>query len=216
MKVIIIGCGRVGAELANLLSREGHQVSIVDRDESSFRRLSPNFKGEKIVGLGFDRDVLLKAGIEKADAFAAVTSGDNHNIVSALVARRFFHVPRVIARIYDEERARLYWKMGVPTVAPVTWAVKRIKDYLSHSEIRETVSFGNADVRLVELDLPLVWEGKSVKEISVPGEMMVVAIERKGKAIFPRDGTKLKEGDVLHMAVASDYLVHLEELLKGY
>lgn len=216
MKVIIIGCGRVGSELASLLNREGHQVSVVDRDESSFRRLSPNFKGEKIVGLGFDRDVLIQAGIEKADAFVAVTGGDNHNIVSALVALRFFHVPRVIARIFDEERARLYWKMGIPTVAPVTWAVERIKDYIAHSEIRETASFGNADVRLVELDLPLAWEGKSVKEINVPGEMITVAVERKGKAIFPQEGTKLKEGDVLHIAVASDYLVHLEKLLKGF
>lgn len=216
MRVIIVGCGRVGSELANLLSREGHQVSIIDRDESSFGRLSPGFKGERVVGLGFDREVLIKAGVEKADAFIAVTSGDNHNIVSALVARRFFHVPRVIARIYDEERARLYWKLGVPTVAPVTWAVKRIKEYISHSEIQETASFGNAEVRLVEVELPLAWEGKSVREISVPGEMAVVVIERKGKAIFPREGTILKKGDLLQIAVASDYLSHLEELLRGY
>lgn len=216
MKVIIVGCGRVGAELANLLNREGHQVSVVDRDESSFKRLSPSFKGKKIVGLGFDREVLIQAGIENADALAAVTSGDNHNIVSALVARRFFHVPKVIARIYDEERARLYWKMGIPTVAPVTWAVRRIKDYLFHSEIRETHAFGNAEMRLMELDLPLGWEGKSVKEVNVAGEMMVVAIERKGKAMFPREGTKLQKGDVLHLVVASDYLTHLEELIKGY
>ncbi len=216
MKVIIVGCGRVGTELANLLSREGHQVTVIDRDETSFKRLSPSFKGEKIVGLGFDRDVLIRAGIEEADALAAVTSGDNHNIVSALVARRFFHVPRVIARIYDEERARLYWKMGVPTVAPVTWTVKKIRDYIFHSEIRETISFGNAEVRLVELDLPLVWEGKSIKELNIPGEMMVIAIERKGTAIFPLEGSKLKKGDVLHIAVTSDYISQLERLLKGY
>ncbi len=216
MRIIIVGCGRVGADLANLLSLEGHQVSVVDRDETSFRRLSPGFKGEKLVGMGFDRDVLLQAGVEKADALAAVTSGDNHNIVSALVAKRFFHVPRVIARIYDEERARLYWKLGIPTVAPVTWAVKRIKDYISHSEIMEVASFGNAEVRLVQLELPLNWEGKSVKEVNIAGEIVVMAIERKGKALIAQQGTKFKKGDVLQVVVTAESVGRLEQMLRGY
>jgi trk system potassium uptake protein TrkA len=127
-----MGCGRVGAALAEALSRLGHEVAIIDRDESAFHRLSGEFTGERITGMGFDRDVLLRAGIEHADAFAAVSSGDNSNIISARVAREMFGVTRVVARIYDAKRAAVYERLGIPTIATVPWTTDRLLNTLTH------------------------------------------------------------------------------------
>ena len=121
MRVLVMGCGRVGTSLADALSRLGHEVAVIDRDSTAFQRLSPEFSGDRILGMGFDREVLLRAGIERADAFAAVSSGDNSNIISARVAREMFGVQKVVARIYDAKRAAVYERLGIPTVATVPW-----------------------------------------------------------------------------------------------
>src|ERR1700753_3739054 len=126
VRVVVMGCGRVGSSLADGLSRIGHDVAVIDRDSSAFNRLSPEFAGERVLGQGFDRDVLLKARIEEADAFAAVSSGDNSNIISARLARETFGVNRVVARIYDGKRAEVYERLGIPTVATVRWTADRM------------------------------------------------------------------------------------------
>ena len=132
MRVVVMGCGRVGASLAEALSRLGHEVAIIDRDPTAFNRLSPDFAGERVQGMGFDRDVLLSAGIEHADAFAAVSSGDNSNIISARLAREMFGVQRVVARIYDAKRAAVYERLGIPTIATVPWATDRLLNTITH------------------------------------------------------------------------------------
>src|SRR6201990_663915 len=138
VRVVVMGCGRVGSSLADALSRLGHDVAVIDRDSTAFNRLSPEFAGERVLGQGFDRDVLLKAGIEEADAFAAVSSGDNSNIISARLARETFGVNRVVARIYDAKRAEVYERLGIPTIATVPWTTDRI--------VRHVVPDGNQEV----------------------------------------------------------------------
>src|SRR3954462_14477003 len=126
-----MGCGRVGASLADGLARIGHDVAVIDRDSTAFNRLSPEFPGERVLGMGFDRDVLLRAGIEDAAAFAAVSSGDNSNITSARVARETFGVERVVARIYDAKRAKVYERLGIPTVGAVPRATDRLPNFFT-------------------------------------------------------------------------------------
>ncbi len=216
MYVVIMGCGRVGAQLANLLSVEGHKVAVIDRDPDSFRRLRKDFSGKKVVGIGFDREVLKEAGVERADAFVAVSGGDNHNIVAVLIAKNIFRVPRVVARIYDQERAKLYWKMGVPTVAPVEWAANKIRDFLFHYELRERVSFGNAEVELFEIECPPHLVDRAVADLNVPQEILVGAIVREGRAFIPTPGTRFMSGDILQVLVATQAVSKFEEIIKGY
>jgi trk system potassium uptake protein TrkA len=215
MYVVIMGCGRLGAQLANLLFVEGHEVAVIDRDEDAFRRLRNDFKGKKVIGVGFDREVLEKAGIKKADAFVAVSRGDNHNIVSAIIAKNIFRVPRVVARIYDQERAKLYWKLGVPTVAPGVWASNKIRDYLFHYELKERVNFGNAEVELFEIECPPHLVGRAVADLNVPQEILVGVIVREGKAFIPTPGSRFEEGDSLQILVSSQAIPKFEEAIKG-
>jgi trk system potassium uptake protein TrkA len=215
MYVVIMGCGRLGAQLANLLFVEGHEVAVIDRDEDAFRRLRKDFKGKKVIGVGFDREVLEKAGIKKADAFVAVSRGDNHNIVSAIIAKNIFRVPRVVARIYDQERAKLYWKLGIPTVAPGVWASNKIRDYLFHYELKERVNFGNAEVELFEIECPPHLVGRAVADLNVPQEILVGVIVREGKAFIPTPGSRFEEGDILQILVSSQAIPKFEEAIKG-
>jgi len=210
-----MGCGRLGAQLANLLFVEGHEVAVIDRDEDAFRRLRKDFKGKKVIGVGFDREVLEKAGIKKADAFVAVSRGDNHNIVSAIIAKNIFRVPRVVARIYDQERAKLYWKLGIPTVAPGVWASNKIRDYLFHYELKERVNFGNAEVELFEIECPPHLVGRAVADLNVPQEILVGVIVREGKAFIPTPGSRFEEGDILQILVSSQAIPKFEEAIKG-
>src|ERR671923_1770439 len=153
MNVVIMGCGRVGAQLTVELAKSGHQVAIIDKRKEAFDRLPPGFHAKTVVGLGFDRDVLEEAGIKEADAFVAVSNGDNSNIVSARVALETYHVPRVIARIYDSRRAEIYERLNIPTVATTRWGVKQIQLMLFHDreEIRETLGGGD----LLRLRIPV-------------------------------------------------------------
>lgn len=130
MKIIILGCGRVGAALAQQLDVAGHEVIIIDRNQDAFARLGPDYSGEMVMGTGIDEDVLRKAGIEGADAFVAVTNGDNTNAMSAQIAKLIFHVPHVVARLYDPVREETYKTLGLDTVSPTIIGVERIKDQI--------------------------------------------------------------------------------------
>ncbi|MCE5329742.1 TrkA family potassium uptake protein [bacterium] len=204
MQIIIMGCGRVGSNLANLLSLEGHKTSIIDRDPKSFERLGKNFKGQKIMGFGYDKDVLEKAGIEEADAFAAVTQGDNRNIVGALIAKREYRVPIVIARIYDPVRALTYNKLDIATISPTKWGANKIRELICHGDIHPQISLGNGEVDVLEIEVPHNLIGRTYEKINVPGEVKVFSITRLGKAFVPVVGSVLKEGDIIHVAVASE------------
>ncbi|HME79763.1 MAG TPA: TrkA family potassium uptake protein, partial [Mycobacterium sp.] len=159
MRVVVMGCGRVGSSVADGLSRLGHDVAVIDSDGTAFRRLGPDFAGERVLGLGFDRDVLLKAGIEEADAFAAVSSGDNSNIISARLAREIFRVPRVVARIYDAKRAEVYERLGIPTIATVPWTTDRLLNALTRDTETTKWRDPTGTVAVVEVVLHEDWVG---------------------------------------------------------
>lgn len=213
MKIIIIGCGRVGAGLARTLSLRDHKVKVVDKDPAAFERLGLAFKGETIVGVGFDRDVLLQAGIERADGLAAVTASDEANVVAARMASRVFRVPRVVARLYDPRKADIYRRLGLQTIAPVTWGIHRIADLLSYSPLDVVMSLGDGGVDLVETEIPPLLVGRTVDELTVPSEIRVVAISRGGKTFLPTRGTVLQEGDLLHLATLATSTDRLKALL---
>ncbi len=213
MRVIIVGCGRMGAELANHMWRDGHDVTVVDKNPQAFYRLGAGFKGATVEGVGFDRDVLIRAGVERADALAATTSGDNSNIITARVARNVFHVPKVIARLYDPRRAEIYQRLGLQTVSSTAWGVSRAIQLLSHAELYVSVTLGNGDVEVVELEVPPHWVSRTVNNANVPGEINVVAVTRQGKTFIPVTGTVFQNGDRAAVAVLAAARERLEELM---
>jgi trk/ktr system potassium uptake protein len=213
MKVIIMGCGRVGEQLASLLVGEGHQVVAIDCDANALERLGSNFKGQRINGIGFDREVLLKAGIEQADAFAATSSSDNANIVAARIAHNIFHVPRVVARLFDPQRAEIYRRLGMLTISSTTWGAERIRELLTSPELDPIISFGSGEVSLVSIDIPPHLTGRMVKDLTVSSEITVVAITRQGAAFIPTLGGQFKEGDVAHIAILASALERFKTLI---
>lgn len=213
MKVIIMGCGRVGEQLARLLVDEGHEVSVIDYDPRALARLGPGFKGQKIPGVGFDRDVLVKAGIEQADAFAAASSSDNANIVAARIARYIFHVPRVVARLFDPQRAEIYRRLGMLTISSTTWGAERLRELITSSELDPIVSFGSGEVSLVNIEIPPHLEGRMVKDLTISGEIIIVAITRQGAAFIPTLGSQFREGDMLHAVILATALERFKTLL---
>jgi trk/ktr system potassium uptake protein len=215
MKILIIGCGRVGAGLAKTLMGRGHSVTIIDKDPLAFEKLGDKFKGQAILGIGFDREVLLKAGIERADGVAAVTSSDEANVVASRIARDFFHVPRVIARVYDVRQAEIYKRLGIQTIAPTGWGINRIADLLLYSPLETVFSIGSGDAELVAAEVPRLLVGKTVRDLTVAGEIHIVSITRANKTFLPTLGTIFQEADLLHLAVLTTSTNRLKELL-GY
>ncbi len=213
MKVIIVGCGRVGAQLASLLSLEGHDVAIVDREAKAFERLPANFRGRRVTGVGFDREALRQAGIERADAFVSVTSGDNTNIVAALMARREFHIPKVVTRVFDPQRAEIYRRFGIPTISPTTWAANEIKDLLVHADLSSRLTLGSGEVQIIQIDLPPMLVGHAVNELATPGEISVITIVRQGKGLIPFPGATFQEGDDVYLAVLGSAMGKLKKLI---
>lgn len=203
MYVVVMGCGRVGASLAQALVRVGHQVSVIDRDSNAFLRLGEDFPGKKVTGMGFDRDVLIKAGIEGADAFAAVSSGDNSNIISARVARETFGVERVVARIYDAKRAAVYERLGIPTVATVPWTTDRFLHTLIHDGQPTKWRDPSGAVAVAELTLHEDWVGHAVRDLETAIRARVAFIIRFGEGVLPDRKTLIQSGDVVYIAAVS-------------
>ena len=210
--VIVVGCGRVGSGLAVSLSAEGHSVAIVDRSARAFRRLK-EWDGTRIVGSGFDRDVLEEAGALNADALAAVTSGDNSNILTVRIARETYKIANVVARIYDPRRAEIYQRLGIPTVATVTWTIDQVRRRLLTDVDARDWSDPSGRLTLIEHSLPDSWAGRSLCDLEQPGRLSVVAVTRAG---VPRlDARELvgQEGDILHLAVLDDAWRGLDQAL---
>jgi len=213
MRAVVLGCGRLGGRVANMLDAEGHQVAVIDRDPETFEKLRASFSGETIVGFGYDRHVLEAARIDRADAFVAATTGDNRNIVAALVARRRFRVPIVVARIYDPDRARIYLRQGIRTVSPVEWSAHRIRDILLHGEIETEHEFGNGEVVQIRVVVPAALAGKSVQDVTAVGEIAVSAIVRAGVARMPTLGLQFERGDIVRFVVAHEAYHRFESFL---
>ncbi len=215
MHVIVVGCGRVGSGLAVALVNEGHTVAVVDKVPSAFRRLPAGWEGDRVVGFGFDRDDLERAGASHATALAAVTNGDNSNIMSARVAREAFEIPAVVARIYDPRRAEIYQRLGIPTVATVTWTTNQVMKRLFPERSSSEWSDADERVHLVERLLPPAWGGKELDSLDVDGQFRLAAVTRAGVSRIPSGGLLGQEGDLLHIAVSRESVERLEKLLQS-
>jgi trk system potassium uptake protein TrkA len=213
MKIMIIGCGRQGAELAKTLSLNDCDVTVVDNDETAFERLGPPFLGQIIHGNGLDREVLLKGGIERVDGVAALTASDDINIIVARFARQVFRVPRVVARVHDPLKAEIYRRLGVQTVTPVALGTQRFAELLTFSPLEAIKRLGNGEVGIVETDVPPNLVGRMVNEVTVPAETQVIAITRGGKTSIPTLGTIFLEHDLIHLAVIPGATDRLKALL---
>lgn len=207
-----MGCGRTGSMLAAALVKRGHDVAVIDVDARAFRRLGEDFPGKTITGVGFDRQVLEAAGIRDADAFAAVSSGDNSNILAARVVHEVYDLDTVVARIYDQGRAAVYERLGIPTVAPVKWAVGQVLRRLLPDGSEPVWRDPSGNARLLQVHVHSGWVGKSVAEISKSAGVPVPFLRRVGRGIVPRPETVFQDGDLLYVACTSERVSDIESL----
>ncbi|ALE81637.1 MULTISPECIES: potassium channel family protein [Pseudonocardia] len=203
MHVVIMGCGRVGASLASGLERLGHEVAVIDRDPQAFRRLGPDFRGRQVVGFGFHRSVLDEAGLESADAFAAVSSGDNSNIIAARVARESYGVGKVVARIYDAKRAAVYERLGIPTVATVPWTTDRLLRMLLPDGVATAWREPTGTVAVLPLPLHGDWVGRPIRDLERATSSRVAFIVRFGTGVLPTKDTTVQHEDTVYVAAVS-------------
>jgi len=215
MHVIVVGCGRVGSELAVNLDHAGHSVAVIDKNRNAFRRLPERWSGRAVLGFGFDRDHLEQSGIHEAEALAAVTSGDNTNILTARIARETYQIPNVVARIYDPRRAVIYQRLGIPTVATVTWTTDQVMRRLVPEQTTTDWTDPSGSVSMVERALPGGWAGHKLAALGAPGRFRLVAITRAGQARLAGPDLVGQEGDVLHLTVVKDAIDDLEARLAG-
>lgn len=219
LHVVVVGCGRVGSGLAATLVEQGHSVAVIDKRQDAFKRLPHNFTGKRVTGVGFDQPTLLRAGIEKADAVAAVTNGDNSNIVVARVAREAFGVERVVARIYDHRRAAVYERLGIPTVATVQWTTERVLRRILPEAPGVDWIDPSAKVALIERMVPTEWAGRPLSDLEIPGTVRVSVLGRLGVASVPNHDDIAQEGDVVWAMVDGDAIdafdAHLESGPQG-
>jgi trk system potassium uptake protein len=213
--VVIMGCGRVGSTIAHSLEAAGHSVAVVDQNAEAFRRLGPEFGGRTVTGVGFDRDTLIEAGIEQASAFAAVSSGDNSNIISARVARETFGIDNVVARIYDPRRAEVYTRLGIPTVATVRWTADEMLRRLLPAGAHSVWSDPSGHVVLSDVPYDVRWVGKPVGRIEELAGIRVAFVIRFGDAQLVTPATVLQDGDVLHVLTRRDDVARVETLFAA-
>ena len=215
MKVLIVGSGRMGAGLAKCLVDRHHSVTIVDKDPLAFENLDNTFKGKKVLGIGFDRDVLLNAGIESVDGVAAVTSSDEANVVISRIAKDIFHVPNVVARLYDIRLTEVYKSLGLQTVAPIGWGVNQVADMILYAPLETVPQNGSEDVKQLETEVPQPLIGRAVKDLTVTGEIHIVTITRADKTFLPTLETIFQKEDLLHLAVSKNSTNRLRKLLSN-
>ena len=215
MHIVIMGCGRVGSTLAHILEDSGHSVAIIDRDPQAFRRLRAGFRGRRVTGIGFDRDVLEEAGIESATAYVAVSSGDNSNIISARVARETFGVDNVVARIYDSRRAEVYQRLGIPTVATVRWTADQILRRVLPEGAEPLWRDPTGVVTLAEVAYHAGWIGTRTRALEEAAITRVAFVNRMGEAVLPKDDTVLQEGDILHVIAADNDMDRINKVLSA-
>ena len=213
MHVVVMGCGRVGSAIARRLEQIGHSVAVIDMDPEAFRRLGADFGGRQITGLGFDRQTLLDAGIDSAGAFAAVSSGDNSNIISARVARETFGVQHVVARIYDSKRAEVYERMGIPSVATVPWTVNRLMRELLSVKVSELWREPTGQVLLLRVTVTEGWVGRKVAELEAASGARVSWLLRFGEATLPTTNTVLQDGDQLVVAATDEITPRVHDVV---
>lgn len=213
MKVIIVGCGKLGSGLARGLIKKGHHVTIIDSNPEAFEMLGKDFKGETITGIGFDRDILEQAQIQLADAIVACSKSDEANALIGRVARNVYKVPRVISRLYDPRKAEIYRTLGIQTISTTTWGIERTIEMLSYGQLDSVLTLGDSNVELIRIETPALLIGRTVNELTVYGEIQVVAISRENKSFLPTMGTALHKHDVIYIAALSTSVKKLKSML---
>ncbi len=215
MRIIVVGCGRIGAQLVSRLYQAGHQVTVLDIVSSAFDNLDPSFRGRTMEGDVLAQDMLRRAGIEQADAIAAVTSSDTLNVVVSHIARTVFHVPNVVARNYEPRWQGLYEAFGVQTVGPSSWGAQRLEEVLSDGGVRTVFSAGNGEVEIYEVMIPQAWHGRHVRDLVSCDGCVLVALTRAGKATLPVPDSVLETGDILHLSATFDGIGALRRRLSA-
>jgi trk system potassium uptake protein len=213
VKTLVLGCGRVGAGVALELMSRGTDVAVVDRDPEALARLGDAFTGRRVHGSVLDQHVLGEVAVERCDAVAITTGSDAVNAVVALAARRRFHVPTVVARLYDPRAAEIYQRLGIRTLAPIGWGIQRIADLMTATTVTPMTSLGTGGVEIAEVQVPALLDGRTVAELQVPGEIDVIAITHHGRTTLATVATRLETGDLVHVAVGVASLGRLETLL---
>ena len=215
MRIAIAGAGNVGRSIASELIDNGHSVAVIDQDAGAFRRLSADFAGSKVTGIGFDRDTLLEAGIDRAHAFAAVSSGDNSNIIAARVARETFGIDNVVARIYDARRAAVYQKLGIPTVATVRWTADQVIRRLLPEGVETEWRDPSGRIVLAEVSVGPGWVGQRVTRLERTADVRVALLTRLGEGMLPGPDTVVQEGDLVHAAMPAERMDEVSALLAA-
>ena len=213
MKVIIVGCGKLGSGLALNLIHKGHKVTVIDNNPESFELLGKDFSGETILGVGFDRTILEKAKIRSADAIISCSKSDDANALIGRIAKNIYKVPRVISRLYDPRRAEIYRTLGIQTISTTTWGILRATEMLSYNQLDCVLTIGDSNVELVRIDTPALLVGKTVDELTAIGEIHVVAISRNNKTFMPTRGTVLQKHDVIYLSVLTSSIKRLKSIL---
>jgi trk system potassium uptake protein TrkA len=211
MKVIVVGCGRMGSDLAYRLYKREHDVAVVDLDEKAFNALPPDFQGRFYEGDALNLDVLNRAGIQTCDAIAAVTNKDPLNLVVTHAARARFKVPHVVARNYDPRNRVLYEAFNVQTISAIAWAAQRLEELIYHSEVRTVFSAGNGEIEIYELTVPSLWDKQPLKRLNRCADCMVVSVTRGGRAFLPEETLVLSSGDILHLSASLDGIVAMQK-----
>jgi len=210
-----MGCGRVGATLAQSLESRGHSVAVIDQNPDAFRRLDVAFSGNKVTGLGFDRDTLRTAGIDDSYAFAAVSDGDNSNILAARVVRETFGVENVVARIYDPHRAEIYQRLGIPTVATVRWTADQVLRRMLPMGMTDEHRDASGKIQLAQVDVHPGWVGRPLRALEDATGARVAYVTRYGDGLLPAAGSVLQENDVVHMLLRVDDAPAVERVLTA-
>lgn len=214
MKVIVVGLGRMGIGLSLNLMKKGNQVSVIDSNPQVFEALGKDFTGLKVVGFGFDRDVLSKAGIDKADAIVSCTASDEVNAVIARIARNVYRVPRVVARLYEPRKANIYHRLGIQTISTTIWGIERATEILTYNQLDSVYEIGNGTVNLVRIEVPSLLVGHTVNELTAIGEILVVSISRNNKTFIPTTGTILEAEDIVYISVMASATGKLKLMLN--
>lgn len=216
MKVIVVGLGRMGTGLSLNLMKKGHQVTVIDSNPEAFDGLGKNFKGTKVIGFGFDKDILDKAKIGQVDAVVSCTDSDEVNAVIARIARNVYRVPRVVARLYDSRKADIYRRLGIQTISTTTWGIERATEIITYNRLDSVYEMGNGNINLVRIEVPSLLVGRTVNELNILGEIQVVSISRNSKTFMPTAGTILEAEDILYISVnytATDKLKDMLDLV---
>lgn len=213
MNIIIVGGGRMGSGLLRQLLQEGHKVTLIDTNETVISKLQKDYDFTAVKGIGFDKDVLEKANIKLADAMVSCTNSDETNALIARISKNIYRVPRVIARLFDPDKAKIYSALGIETISTTSWGIHRASELINYSELDPILTIGNNDVELVKVEVPALLVGRTVDQVRMIGEISVVAIYRDSKSFIPTSGTVFQNGDLLYISVLTNSIKRLKTLL---